>query len=191
MGSANINDRSQKGDGDSEIAVVVEDTDQIQTTIDGRPVGGSVTGYTVYRLMSLEHRLLVRCQPIRRNSTKKDHERFANQGSSRLDPSDMSPSLEHLGLIPPQFCETGKEPVTSFMRAVPYPSEDETQSNEDQLVADPLSDQFLDLWDGTARKNRQIFGEIFKTVPTDVVRNWDQYKVSLPSLPAPSPRWPC
>ncbi|KIO26629.1 hypothetical protein M407DRAFT_199455 [Tulasnella calospora MUT 4182] len=142
MGSANINDRSQKGDGDSEIAVIVEDTDQIETTMDGRPF-------------------------------------VANRFAATLRRKIMK---EHLGLIPPQFCETGKEPVTSFMRAVPYPSEDETQSNEDRLVADPLSDQFLELWDGTARKNRQIFGEIFKTVPTDVVRNWDQYKAYLPKV---------
>lgn len=38
MGSANINDRSQKGDGDSEIAMVVEDMDMIETTMDGKPV---------------------------------------------------------------------------------------------------------------------------------------------------------
>ncbi len=53
MGSANINDRSQKvstyilaniyvltwrskGDGDSEIALVVEDDDMIETTMDGQ-----------------------------------------------------------------------------------------------------------------------------------------------------------
>jgi phospholipase D1/2 len=35
MGSANINDRSQKGDGDSEIALVVEDTDMIDSTMNG------------------------------------------------------------------------------------------------------------------------------------------------------------
>jgi phospholipase D1/2 len=38
MGSANINDRSQKGDGDSEIALVVEDMDEIQSTMNGQPV---------------------------------------------------------------------------------------------------------------------------------------------------------
>lgn len=38
MGSANINDRSQKGNGDSEIAIVVEDTDVLETTMDGKPV---------------------------------------------------------------------------------------------------------------------------------------------------------
>jgi phospholipase D1/2 len=38
MGSANLNDRSQKGDGDSEIALVVEDTDEIESTMDGQQV---------------------------------------------------------------------------------------------------------------------------------------------------------
>lgn len=37
MGSANINDRSQKGDGDSEIALVVEDTDMVPSRMDGKP----------------------------------------------------------------------------------------------------------------------------------------------------------
>lgn len=37
-GSANINDRSQKGNGDSEIALVVEDTDMIESKMDGSPV---------------------------------------------------------------------------------------------------------------------------------------------------------
>lgn len=37
MGSANINERSLKGDGDSEIALVVDDTDLIQSTMNGEP----------------------------------------------------------------------------------------------------------------------------------------------------------
>ncbi|KAF8508607.1 hypothetical protein JB92DRAFT_2649515, partial [Gautieria morchelliformis] len=38
MDSANLNDRSQKCDGDSEIALVVEGTDEIESRMDGRPV---------------------------------------------------------------------------------------------------------------------------------------------------------
>jgi phosphatidylserine/phosphatidylglycerophosphate/cardiolipin synthase-like enzyme len=40
MGSANINDRSQKGNGDSEIALVVEDTDLLESKMNGKDVGG-------------------------------------------------------------------------------------------------------------------------------------------------------
>ena len=53
MGSANINDRSQKGDGDSEIALVVEDKDVIQTTMNGRP-------YTAARFAATLRRKLFR-----------------------------------------------------------------------------------------------------------------------------------
>lgn len=38
MGSANLNDRSQLGDHDSEIALVVEDTDMIPSRMNGEPV---------------------------------------------------------------------------------------------------------------------------------------------------------
>lgn len=53
MGSANINDRSQKGDGDSEICLVVEDTDMIQSTMNGEP-------YDVSRFASSLRRKLYR-----------------------------------------------------------------------------------------------------------------------------------
>jgi len=143
IGSANINDRSQKGDGDSEIAVVIEDTDQIQSTMDGQP-------YTAGRFAASLRRKLMR---------------------------------EHLGMLQPQVVEDKKtDQITAFMHAVPYPSEDETNLPEDQQVADPLSDKFLSFWNSTAQHNRRVFENIFKTVPTDDVHNWDQYKAYLPKV---------
>jgi phospholipase D1/2 len=53
MGSANINDRSQKGDGDSEICLVVEDMDMIESTMNGEP-------YNVSRFASSLRRKLYR-----------------------------------------------------------------------------------------------------------------------------------
>ena len=49
MGSANINDRSQKGDGDSEIALVVEDNEILQTTMNGRPYNAAKFAATLRR----------------------------------------------------------------------------------------------------------------------------------------------
>lgn len=49
MGSANINDRSQKGDGDSEIALVVEDDESLETTMNGRPYKASKFAATLRR----------------------------------------------------------------------------------------------------------------------------------------------
>lgn len=36
IGSANLNDRSQNGDHDSEIAIVIEDTDMVEATMGGK-----------------------------------------------------------------------------------------------------------------------------------------------------------
>jgi phospholipase D1/2 len=140
IGSANFNDRSQRGDGDSEIAVVVEDTDMIQSTMDGMPWQAARFAAT-----------------FRRQIFK-----------------------EHLGLAPPQNCKSREDPVTSFMLPVPYPNDDQTRTREDQTVADPI--RALGLWDGTAVSNRAIFSDIFKTVPVDEVRNWNQYKAYMPKV---------
>ncbi|EMD36120.1 hypothetical protein CERSUDRAFT_116030 [Gelatoporia subvermispora B] len=141
MGSANINDRSQKGDGDSEIALVIEDDDMIDSQMDGKP-------WLASRFAATLRRKLYR---------------------------------EHLGLIPPQLCEPNSEP-TSFMRPAPYPNEDETGEQEDAWVADPLADATLDLWNSTAKRNRDIFTEIFRPVPTNLVRTWEQYDNYVPKV---------
>ncbi|CDO76228.1 hypothetical protein BN946_scf184644.g2 [Trametes cinnabarina] len=140
MGSANLNDRSQKGDGDSEIALVVEDEDMIESTMDGEP-------YLVARFAATLRRKLYR---------------------------------EHLGLIQPQLCENQPD---SFMRAAPHPNEDETEQDEDRMVADPLSDETMNLWMNTARRNREIFTEIFRPVPTNLIRSWKDYDNYVPKVP--------
>lgn len=48
-------------------------------------------------------------------------------------------------------------------------------SSEDQMVIDPLSDNFTNLWNSTARTNTDIFGRIFHPVPHDDVRTWKDY----------------
>ena len=65
------------------------------------------------------------------------------------------------------------------MRAAPCPNEDQTESREDRLVADPLSYETVGLWTDTARKNREIFTEIFRPIPTNLVRSWAAYDVGL------------
>ncbi|KAG1796447.1 uncharacterized protein HD556DRAFT_1234604 [Suillus plorans] len=132
LGSANLNDRSQKGDGDSEIALVVEDGDMVRSTMDGHP-------YMAARFATTLRRKLFR---------------------------------EHLGLIEPQNVLHSTEKVTSFMRCAPEPNDNEIGMREDTAVADPLADSTLELWNHTARVNREIFTEVFHPVPTNLVRSW-------------------
>ncbi|KAH9974594.1 hypothetical protein BGW80DRAFT_1436752 [Lactifluus volemus] len=140
MGSANLNDRSQRGDRDSEIALVVEDEDKIPSMMDGQP-------YTAARFAASLRRKLFRA---------------------------------HLGLIRP--INMLEDQVTSFMRPAPVPNDDETGLKEDLRVADPLSDDFLNLWNTTARVNREVFTEVFRPVPCNLVRNWEAYNSYKPKV---------
>ena len=67
--------------------------------------------------------------------------------------------------------------VTDFKRPAPIPNPNEVGTVEDKLVADPMSEAMENLLNGTAQRNRAIFAELFKTVPSDAVRNFEQYKV--------------
>jgi phospholipase D1/2 len=142
MGSANLNDRSQKGDGDSEIALIVEDMDMIETTMNGQP-------YMAARFAATLRRQLYK---------------------------------EHLGLIPPQDADDDDNHPTPFMRPAPHPNPDQLHSKEDQLVADPLSSDTINLWTSTARVNRDVFTEIFRPVPSDLVRDWSAYDRYVPKV---------
>ncbi|KAL3455792.1 hypothetical protein BJX64DRAFT_57110 [Aspergillus heterothallicus] len=54
-GSANINDRSQLGYHDSELAIVVEDKDTIESTMDGKPYQAARLAATLRRQLWREH----------------------------------------------------------------------------------------------------------------------------------------
>ncbi|KAG2106164.1 uncharacterized protein F5147DRAFT_701272 [Suillus discolor] len=92
-----------------------------------------------------------------------------------VEDGDMRRKLfrEHLGLIEPQNVLHSTEKVTSFMRY---------RDAEDTAVADPLADSTLELWNHTARVNREIFTEVFRPVPTNLVRSWSAYESYLPKV---------
>lgn len=77
----------------------------------------------------------------------------------------------------PQNCGLGTHKTTNFMKPAPNPIENESHLEEDQMVADPLAVGTISLWDDTARKNREIFTELFRPVPTNLVRTRAAYKV--------------
>lgn len=78
---------------------------------------------------------------------------------------------KHLGLIPAQDME---HPNQNY-EPIGIPNIYDYGSLEDQLVIDPLSDQFLALWNTRARQNTNAFGKIFHPVPHDDVRTWKDY----------------
>ncbi|KAF3046968.1 hypothetical protein E8E12_009634 [Didymella heteroderae] len=130
-GSANLNDRSQLGDHDSEIAIIIRDPDMVDSYMDGRP-------FQVSRFASSLRREIFR---------------------------------KHLGLLKHQPVDA----VDDNWQPVTVPQRYDWGSEMDNQVADPLSDEFQNLWNWRANTNTQAFGKIFHPVPSDEVRNWKQY----------------
>ena len=127
-GSANLNDRSQLGYHDSEIAIIVQDSETVDSYMNGQPWVCSKFGAT-----------------LRRQLFRK-----------------------HLGLLPPQDM---RRPDQNF-EPVGVPNHYDLGSIEDQMVTDPLSDDFLNLWNSRAKQNTDAFRRIFHPVPDDTVRTW-------------------
>ncbi|OWZ44706.1 phospholipase D [Cryptococcus neoformans c45] len=138
-GSANINDRSMNGDHDSEIALVIEDSDMVESMMDGKKYMASAYATTLRRTLM----------------------------------------REHIGLLPSQPAFDEKNQPTASMHPAPTPHMYDFGSEEDKAVEDVLSDEFTDLWIGTGRRNREAFEKVFKPVPSDGIRNWEDYKEYL------------
>ena len=130
-GSANLNDRSQLGYHDSEIAIIIEDPTPVSSYMNGQPFTASLYAAT-----------------LRRQVFRK-----------------------HLGLLLPQDPE---QPDQNF-EPVGVPNFYDWNSPEDIAVVDPLSDNFLNLWNSRAATNTDVFGKVFHAVPSDQVRNWRDY----------------
>jgi len=131
-GSANLNDRSQLGDHDSEIAVVIEDPTPVDSFMAGEPYTASLFATT-----------------LRRQLFRK-----------------------HLGLLPHQPVDAADANWTPVSQGL---NEYDFGSEADGLVADPLSEPLLSLWRDTAARNTEAFTKVFHPVPSDRVRNWDDY----------------
>lgn len=63
-GSSNINDRSQLGSHDSELAIVMEDTDILESTMDGKPFQAGRHAATLRRHLWREHLGLIEAQEL-------------------------------------------------------------------------------------------------------------------------------
>jgi hypothetical protein len=57
-----------------------------------------------------------------------------------------------------------------------------TGTPEDDAVADLLADRTVELCNRTARRNREVFIELFRLVPTNLVCSWSVYEVTTISL---------
>lgn len=79
---------------------------------------------------------------------------------------------KHIGLLKPQDYT---RPDANFQPISVAGNDYDWGSTEDQAVADPLSDDFLTMWNWRAYTNTEAFAKVFHPVPCDKVRTWQDY----------------
>lgn len=90
-GSSNLNDRSQLGAHDSELSIVMEDTNKIQSTMDGQPFEAGYHAATLRRYLWREHMGLLPAQSV--DGTNCPNAQPPGENSPN-DPMDQDQSFE-------------------------------------------------------------------------------------------------
>ncbi|RIA93447.1 hypothetical protein C1645_735559 [Glomus cerebriforme] len=160
-GSANLNDRSQLGDRDSEIAIIIEDKETFDTFMDGKEYKASKFAYTLRCNLFKEHLGLLELQ---------DHSTVTKSCLPPLKPEALFELLHERD-----------ETVTSLLDDQISFQESKKHSKKGNLVVmDPLSDEFYNFWLKTAQNNTETYRSVFRCVPDDNVADWEQYKKFVP-----------
>lgn len=129
--------QSQLGFHDSELAIVMEDQDFIDSQMDGRP-------YKAGRHAATLRRQLWR---------------------------------EHLGLLPAQDYNAATHPNAQ----PPDVSLNQIlEGEENDFVADPLSDELWDTWTERATTNTEVYRTLFRADPDDHIKTFEDYEMFRP-----------
>ncbi|CAI2162099.1 19719_t:CDS:10 [Funneliformis geosporum] len=161
-GSANINDRSQLGNRDSEIAIVIEDKKNISTRMNGKEYQAAKFAYTLRCSLFKEH--LGLCEP-------QDHSTITK---SSLPPMKPKALFDLLHERDQSISEIIDDDMNYKLPKKKHPTKD------DLVVMDPLSDQFYKYWQTTAKTNSETFRSVFRCVPDKNVTSWIEYNNFVP-----------
>ncbi|CAG8525275.1 11919_t:CDS:10 [Funneliformis mosseae] len=153
-----VDDRFVLCGSDSEIAIVIEDKKTVDTFMDGKKYKASKFAYTLRKNIFKEHLGLLEPQ---------DH--------STITKSCLPP-LNHEDLF--IFSHEKEQTVTSLLdeQISSQKNKSKEHPTRENLIMDPLSDEFYDYWSKTAQDNTEIYRSVFKSVPDDNITDWEQYK---------------
>jgi len=89
---------------------------------------------------------------------------------------------EHLGLLKGDDYKD-HDNVNKNCYPAPFPQEHKicTCTETDSIVEDPVAPEFYEkVWAATAKKNTEIYRDVFHCVPDDTVQTWDEYHKFIP-----------
>ncbi|KAI9272214.1 hypothetical protein EDC94DRAFT_655615 [Helicostylum pulchrum] len=198
MGSANINDRSQLGNRDSEIAMLVEDTEMVSSFMDGEEYKAAKFAHTLRMQLWKEHLGLLNFEKWSQLLEKKKTPESSNSSSSVQHNEEQVETLNipqgHHHQLYPSLTRSvnnaqdiklieADEPVKMLDRASrTYSFYDTFKTHQhpkrhDAAALDPLSDHtYNNIWLKRATDNTSIYRQLFRCVPDDTVHTYEQHR---------------
>jgi phospholipase D1/2 len=141
IGSSNLNDRSQLGNRDSEISVVIEDEDKVASLMDGKEYQAGRVVKDLRTKLWREHLGLIKPQT--------------------LDAEGLEEAM------PPGWKGgDGKEGGDTGGKGKGVENGEE-EDEDAKLVQDPLSDELWKMWTERATQNTLVFRQLFHADPDD------------------------
>ncbi|CEP13648.1 hypothetical protein [Parasitella parasitica] len=184
IGSANINDRSQLGNRDSEIAMLIEDTDMIPSFMDGKEYKAAKFAHSLRMQLFKEHLGLLDFtswdqlikgeatlapnvnadEPIETHHTNEHATEEEIRDYEAAGPNRVLEHKKRSGAAPIDSADFGTMAVRVDAKAL-----------------DPLASHcYQDLWNATAENNTLVYRELFRCVPDDTVHTFEQHRKFLP-----------
>ncbi|KAI8891245.1 phospholipase D/nuclease [Backusella circina FSU 941] len=194
MGSANINDRSMAGNRDSEIAMIIEDTETIPSYMDGKEYQAAKFAHTLRMQLWKEHLGLLNFNKW--ENLLDDEEKAGDKEVDDLDVARkhydhsyplMTRSINNSKDIqdietdqPAKMLDRVSRSMSVFDRYRKHHKFNEKR--HDAAVLDPLSERFYqNIWLKTANTNTEIYRKLFRCVPDDTVHTYEQHHQFVPN----------
>ncbi|KAF9438762.1 hypothetical protein BGZ76_005068 [Entomortierella beljakovae] len=201
IGSANINDRSQVGYRDSEIAILIEDSEMVPSKMNGVEYQAGKLAHALRTDLFKEHLGLL---------PHVDHDVVTNASvlPVDLDAPSKDPEQTRRELIAAANKQKNEKTYAAYgtkgQLQVTTPNEEDTKAFQqwhsrlaqghvkqaaaqdavtaNQIVMDPLHDDFYESWwKRVASQNTEIFREVFHCVPDQTIETWDDYRAFVPN----------
>ncbi|KAF9345053.1 hypothetical protein BGX26_003605 [Mortierella sp. AD094] len=195
IGSANINDRSQVGFRDSEIAIVIEDTDMVPSKMNGVEYKAGKLAHGLRTdlfkehlglLPHVEHDVVTKASvlPVDLDAPSKDPEQVRRELIAAAHQENQDRHVRPRGHL--QVTMPNEEEAKAFQqwnsRLAAKQATTQDSVTADQIVMDPLHDDFYESWwKRVANQNTGIFREVFHCVPDQTIETWDDYKAFVPN----------
>ncbi|KAG0172715.1 Phospholipase D1 [Apophysomyces sp. BC1015] len=177
IGSANINDRSQLGNRDSEVAMLVEDTEMVPSYMNGKEYKAAKFAHSLRMQLWREHLGLLNFSDWSELMEQSPVEDISTSGSETSVEMQSSTESE-IQSIEAKGPDKVLDHASRSLRHEASVGECNVSAAQ---ALDPLTDHcYQNIWRKTAKTNTRIYRKLFRCVPDDTVHTFEQHRQFVP-----------